>query len=136
MGLIHGATGSVAFVDSVGTLQETLGGQVFAFTLNLVNDEFDDTNFDQSGDGKSAYMGMYTGSGSCQAFLDSVEMTPEADWAAGRSITLVTLTLTASTGRTYSFLASANNFGWAVDKQTGLNARTFDFKSQGTISFA
>ena len=139
--LIHGSTGTVAFTDAgAGTIHEDLGGQVFAFTLNLVNDEFDNTMFATTGEGRSAYMGMYTGRGSCQAFMDKVTMVPETDWAAGRSfaagVHTVTLTLTASTGRTYAFLAAANNFGFAVDKQTGLNALTFDFTSQGTITFA
>lgn len=138
--LITGATGAVAFADGgAGSIHESLGAQVFAFTMNIVNDEYDDTNFSTDDAGKSAYMGMYTARGSCQAFLDDTTMLPATEWAAGRSIAAgvhtVTLTLTASTGRTYIFLAAANNFGFTVNKQTGLNALTFDFTSQGSIAF-
>lgn len=133
MAVITGATGSAEFTGAA-SLFEDLDAHIFAFTLNIANDEFDDTDFGTSNASKSTYLGMYTARGSCQAFLQDTTMIPADDWGVGKSTSTVTLTLTASTGRTYAFLAAANNIGFAVDKQTGLNALTFDFISQGTIT--
>ena len=135
MAVIHGSTGSAVFSDGgAGTLYEELFN-VFRWSANIVNDEYDDTDFETGHEGKSAYMGMYTVRGSCTAFLDGTEGVQSESWAAGRAA--VALVLTSSTGRAITLNAKADNFGHLVNKGTGLNALTFDFVGEGDItSFA
>jgi len=130
MALIHGSQGDATFTVA----HDELDAHIVSFTLNIVNDEYDDTDFSLAIEGRSAYMGMYTATGTCQGFLDSVTLPAATAYAAEKIVG--TLTLTASTGRTYAFSAFPNNIQLTVNKQTGLNAISFDFKSSGTISFA
>ena len=131
MAIRHGSQGDVLFT-SAGTLYEELDAHIRAWSANFLNDEFDDTDFNQADEGKSVYMGMYTVRGSCQAFLDSIVNVQAASWASGRDAE--TLRLTASTGEYWEFEAKADNFGWLVNKGTGLNVLTFDFVSEGDIT--
>ena len=141
MAVISGATGSIGVVgvfeeiisDPTGT---TPIAAIQKWQAILSNEFHDSAIFGSNTGGDTNYRGRHKISGSCEGFLyDNGDMASfEADFAPGASAS--TLTLTASTGRTYIFPAMINDWSVTVSVESGgpLSRVSFSFVSSGPIT--
>ena len=140
MAIITGASGSVA-ITSTTAFEEVTGGanpiaSIQKWQATISNDFFDSAVFGSNTVGDTFYRGRHKISGTCEGFLfsDGTFTNFETDFALG--LTTSTLTLTASTSRTYIFPAMLNDWNVVVSVEAGgpLNRVTFSFVNSGPIT--
>ena len=111
----------------------TVDGEIFEWSFNMNNDEYDSTTFATSGDFHTFELGLATARGTARGYLPTAQkpFDDATDFTAGRSSG--TLTLTSDSGETITITpCHFNNMRITVNKQQGLNAIEFDFV--GTVS--
>lgn len=136
MAVIHGSSGLAVLPAPYET-----GLNIFAWTANIVNDEFPADLFVDANDpgalGHMFYYGMYQLRGKIRAFLDDTTPLDISQIAPGRAA-VAAMTLTARQGSTTDqalvFTGHLNNFAIVVNKQGGLNAVEADMISTTAVT--
>lgn len=131
MAVITGVTGAVSFSGGIGA--GVLNATEWSGSSD--SDLYDSTTFDTSTAGKDTESGMYVWRFTVTGFLDDTTSfpTPETSLAPG---TVVTFTLTANTGKTYSGTGKIANLSPRVTKAQGLNSYTTVLQSSGAVVIA
>lgn len=129
MAIITGNTGNVAITGNFSAAVIN----VVEWSGNLDNEFFDSRVFDGTGtNGVEEYRGPYQFIGTITGYLDGTAVPTIAHFNVGA--TAGTLTLTASTSRTYIFDAHVHNWAPSVHRFQGLNAYSCSFRSKGNIT--
>jgi hypothetical protein len=130
MAVITGNTGSV----TIGAADPFLAiiVHVTEWTGSIENEFFDRRIFAAATDYMQEYRGAYQMTGTITGFLDGTVLPAIGDFSigAGRS----TLTLTSNDSQTYVMEAYLHNFTPSVNRRTGLNTYTANFRSYGNIT--
>lgn len=131
MAVITGVTGNVTIGAGDPFLAIVIN--VNEWTGSIDNEFFDSRIFDGTGtNAVQEYRGSYQMTGTLTGFLDATAVPVLADFNIGANTS--TLTLTASTTRTYIMEAHLHNFTPSVNRRTGLNTYTVSFRSHGNIT--
>jgi hypothetical protein len=129
MAVITGNTGNVVVTVSFAAIIIN----VTEWTGSIENEFFDRRIFGGPTDFVQEYRGSYQMTGTITGFLDDTAVPVITNFNMGAAVS--TFVLTASTAQTYGFDGHVHNFTPSVNRRTGLNAYTANFRSDTAIVF-